>query len=211
MTKAKTILFQGDSITDAHRHKEILEANNPAALGSGYVNGIASRLLKEQSEQNLEFINRGISGNRIVDLYARWKMDAVNLKPDVLSVLIGVNDTWHEFSSQNGVELDRFETIYDLLLSYTREKLPKVHLVLCEPFCLHCGVVTEAWLEDIAKRQDIVQRLAKVHGATLVPFQAAFDKAQQHAPAAYWAKDGVHPSPAGHQVMAECWLETVRL
>ena len=93
------ILFQGDSITDAGRNRDADTANIPSGLGSGYVNLIAAQLLRQHPEDNLQIYNRGISGNRIVDLYARWKVDAINLKPDLISVLIGVNDTWHEFGS----------------------------------------------------------------------------------------------------------------
>lgn len=211
MTAIKRILFQGDSITDTSRNKDILEANDPKALGTGYANMIAASLLKDRPEAKLEILNRGISGNRVVDLYARWKMDGINLKPDLISILIGVNDLWHEVERQNGVELDRFKTIYKLLLELTKQRLPNVNLVLCEPFCLPCGVVTKIWLEDMKERQGIVKDLAKDFSATFVPFQARFDDAQKRAPADYWAKDGVHPTPAGHALMAECWLETVKL
>ena len=205
------ILFQGDSITDASRNKDILEPNNPQALGVGYANMVAATLLKDKPEQNLAILNRGISGHRVVDLYARWKMDAINLKPDLISILIGVNDLWHEMSRQNGVEPERYKTIYTLLLELTKERLPDTQLVLCEPFCLPCGEVTEIWLEDLKKRQAIVKDLAKSFEATFVPFQSMFDEAQKRAPAEYWAKDGVHPSPAGHALMAQTWLETVKL
>ena len=113
----KTILFQGDSITDASRFKEIENDGDvfiPRAFGSGYANAVAARLLLAHPEKNLRMVNRGISGHRVVDLYARWKIDALNLKPDIISILIGVNDVWHEFSRQNGVEPERFEQIYDM-------------------------------------------------------------------------------------------------
>ena len=145
----------------------------------------------------------------MVDLYARWKVDALNLHPNLISILIGVNDLWHEFMHQNGVELDRFETVYRMLLEYTKTSLPDVRLVICEPFVLACGVVTEGWQADMAQRQKIVKSLAEEFDATFVPFQTALDEACKEAPAAYWAPDGVHPSPAGHHVLAQCWLEAV--
>lgn len=203
------ILFQGDSITDAERNREIIQSNDSHALGVGYCNHIAAKLLRERPVDNLQFYNRGISGNRIVDLYARWKVDAINLNPDFISILIGVNDTWHEFTRQNGVEIDRYETLYRMSLEYTKQQLPKVRFVLCEPFVLQFGVVTEEWIVDVSQRQQIVKKLAQDFGAYFVPFQAAIEEALQYAPPEYWLADGVHPTIAGHQILAECWYKTV--
>ena len=210
MIKAKsTILFQGDSITDTQRDREITQANYSHALGVGYCNYVVSKILLDRPADNLKFYNRGISGDRIVDLYARWKIDAINLKPDLISILIGVNDTWHEFTSQNGVEIGRYKIVYRMLLDYTRQQLPNVQLVLCEPFALRCGVVKKRWIEDISRRQQIVKQLAEEYEACFVPFQAALDSVLKHAKAEYWLDDGVHPTIAGHRVLAECWYETV--
>lgn len=144
-----------------------------------------------------------------MDLYARWKQDAINLAPSVISILIGVNDTWHEFGSRNGVEVDRYELVYRMLLDLTRERLPSVRLVLCEPFVLKHGVVTDAWLADIDRRRAVVRQLAAGCGALFVPFQTAFDDAARLAPPSHWVYDGVHPTPAGHRLMADCWLRSV--
>lgn len=209
ITPNSTLLFQGDSITDANRSRENTVANSPSALGSGYVNLITAKLLRSQPAAGLQILNRGISGHRIVDLYARWKVDALNLQPDLLSILIGVNDTWHGFMYNNGVEVERFATIYRMLLEWTKQQLPHVQLVICEPFVLPCGVVTDDWMSDMAARQRVVRELAVDFQAIFVPFQTAFNTAMQDAPAAYWAQDGVHPTPAGHQLMAEQWLQSV--
>ena len=209
LTPNSTILFQGDSITDASRSRDNTAANSPSALGSGYANLISSQLLASHAGDGLRFLNRGISGNRIVDLYSRWKVDALNLQPDLISILIGVNDTWHGFMYDNGVEVDRFATIYRLLLEWTRQRLPKVQLVLCEPFVLHCGVVTEGWMSDMAERQVVVRQLASDFGAIFVPFQGVLNEALQSAPPEYWAQDGVHPTPVGHQLLAESWIKHV--
>ncbi|MEZ4866719.1 MAG: SGNH/GDSL hydrolase family protein [Caldilineaceae bacterium] len=204
-----TILFQGDSITDTGRNREITQPNHGAALGVGYANQIASRLLAERPRDNLRFFNRGISGNRVVDLYARWRVDAINLQPDIISILIGVNDTWHGFMYNNGVEVERYATVYRMLLEYTRQQLPNVQFVLCEPFVLPCGVVTKEWISEMDQRRAIVRDLATEAGAVFVPFQTVLTKALDQAPADYWAADGVHPTPAGHRLLADCWLQQV--
>ncbi|MEW6359609.1 MAG: SGNH/GDSL hydrolase family protein [Planctomycetota bacterium] len=203
------ILFQGDSITDCGRARENAAPNDAAALGGGYVRHIANRLLQERGGDGLTIYNRGIGGNRVVDLYARWKIDAINLDPDLISILIGVNDTWHEFSSRNGVEVDRYETVYRMLLDYTRKRLPDVKLVLCEPFVLRCGAVTDAWFPEMPQRQEIVRRLAEEFEARFVPFQDALNKALAEAGPEHWTRDGVHPTPAGHELLARTWIETV--
>lgn len=206
----RTFLFQGDSITDCGRDRSAEGApNHNNALGPGYAGKIAGELLAEYPGRNLRIFNRGISGNRVVDLYARWKCDGINLAPDCISILIGVNDTWHEFGSQNGVELDRFEQVYRMLLELTRARLPETRLVLCEPFVLPTGVVTPDWESDIRGRQGIVARLVQEFGAVHVPFQKMFNEALKEAPAEYWAADGVHPTPAGHTRMARLWRQCV--
>ncbi len=141
MGTSKKIFFQGDSITDAGRCRVNVDPN--IKLGQGYAQLTAAKLLAEYPEKNLEIFNRGISGNRSVDLYARWKIDALNLKPDVLSILVGVNDTWHGKNKNNGVGIKRYERIYRELLTWTREVLPECKLVLCEPFVLLTGAVDE--------------------------------------------------------------------
>lgn len=178
-------------------------------MGCGYSGILAGALLAQYPSLGLRMLNRGISGNRVVDLYARWKSDGVNLQPDWISILIGVNDTWHEFGGRNGVELDRFEQVYRMLLEYTLKCRPNVRLILCEPFVLPCGVVTAEWEEDIRGRQKIVSRLAAEFKTIHVPFQKMFDEAMKEAAPEYWTGDGVHPSPAGHARMALFWRSCV--
>ena len=201
------ILFQGDSITDAGRNRE-----NERALGTGYPNLVAAELGFDAPGACL-FLNRAISGNRVVDLYARWKIDAINLAPDVISILIGINDVWHEVSRQNGVEAARFEQIYDLLLSLTRERLPQAKLMLLEPFVLKSSATEAAWdyfQSETALRAQAVRRLAQRYGAVLVPLQEKFDAAVRLAPAEHWLQDGVHPTPAGHELIQREWIRTFK-
>ncbi len=208
MIQAKdTVLFQGDSITDCGRAREANAVNG--GLGGGYVTFIAARQLAARPADGLTFLNRGISGNRVVDLYARIKADAINLKPQLLSILIGVNDTWHEFGGQNGVSVPKYERVYRDFLTEVREALPKVRFVLCEPFVLNCGVVTRDWIIEMDRRRVVTRKLAKEFKAVFVPFQTMFDKAVKEAPPACWASDGVHPTLAGHERMAQAWLDAV--
>lgn len=202
------VLFQGDSITDCGRDKSADGdlARAGFSLGAGYAAFCAARVRALHPGRAPEFRNLGISGNRIVDLAARAKEHIWNLRPAVLSILIGVNDTWHEFKRGAGVDVPRYERTYRHLLADTRERLPLVRLVLCEPFVLACGEVGPGWREEVDARRGVVARLAAEFGATVVPFQARFDEACAKAPPAYWAEDGVHPTPAGHHLMAEAWL-----
>lgn len=205
----QTILFQGDSITDTGRFNRNAEANDPSGLGSGYAMMVAASLLAKRPADGLRFLNRGISGNRVTDLYARWVEDCVALKPDFVSILIGVNDTWRFFDSNCGVPVPKYTRVYRQLLAETREALPDVTLVLCEPFVLRCGAVTDQWLPMMKERCDAVRELAREFKAVHVPFQSMFDNALKQAPPAYWAADGVHPSAAGHMLMAQTWMDVV--
>ncbi|MFW5698552.1 MAG: SGNH/GDSL hydrolase family protein [Planctomycetota bacterium] len=200
------ILFQGDSITDCGRARDNERANHVHALGRGYAGTIAGYLLCDHPAAGWQFHNRGISGHRVTDLYARWRKDCIHLCPALVSILVGINDVGHGLGRDDGVEPERFATIYRLLLTYTRECLPTVQFVLCEPFALLTGNVDERWLPLVEQRQAIVRELATEFDATLVPFGTMFAQALERAPAAFWADDGVHPTPAGHELMARTWL-----
>ncbi|KWX79500.1 SGNH/GDSL hydrolase family protein [Paenibacillus jilunlii] len=204
--KSKVFLFQGDSITDGNRGRD--EDPNHI-LGHSYAYIIGGRLGNELAEQKPVFYNRGISGNRISDLYARWNEDAIYLQPDVLSILIGVNDLWRMMKGEPSGVTDRFERAYRHVLEETREVLPQTKLVLCEPFILKTGAPAEAWDEwskHMTFYQQVVRALAEEFGAVHVPLQAAFDAAASRADAAYWLWDGVHPTHAGHDLIANEWL-----
>lgn len=201
------VLFQGDSVTDCGRDRNATGPND--GLGQGYAFLVAAQLLEARPPDALKFLNRGVGGNRIVDLYARIKSEVINLRPTVLSVLIGVNDTWHEFGGGNGVPVPKYERIYRELLAEVRSALPECRFILCEPFVLRCGVVTGEWMNEMNARRAVVQKLAGEFQAGFVPFQRAFDSAAKRAPAEYWAGDGVHPTSAGHWLMAKTWIEAV--
>ena len=198
-----TILFQGDSITDAVRRREDQALpNNSVALGTGYAALVASSLLADHPAKNLQIFNRGISGNRIVDLYARIREDVLNLKPHLLSVLIGVNDTWHHFNRNAGVSVDKFTRIYHSFLQEIRSEIHAFQFVLCEPLLLKCGVAKDPWLAEFDERRVAVRQLAAEFNATFIPFHEILTDATKLAPPEYWADDGVHPTAAGHALMA---------
>lgn len=208
--KPQTILFQGDSITDCGRSATGGAGYPAIGLGPGYPGLIGSRLWMDQPSRHWNIINRGISGNRVVDLYARWLVDGINLGPDIVSILIGVNDTWHHFGNNNGVDVPRYDEFYRRLLDWTLEELPKVKFVLLEPFVLTFGAVNKTWLKEIRQRQQVVAKIAADYQTVFVPLQEPFNKAVKLADPAYWLVDGVHPTPAGHQLIADAWLTAAK-
>ena len=203
-------LFQGDSITDGN-HGRNTDPNH--IMGHGYAFSIASRLGADFPEKKLSFYNRGISGNKVTDLADRWQKDTLDLKPDVLSILIGINDISSVvFSHPDSVTTEKYEEVYRLLLSQTKAQFPEILFVLCNPFILPVGKVKENWdayKTELAKRQSAVLKLVKEFDAVFVDFQQVFDQACKRANADYWIWDGVHPTVAGHELMAREWIKQV--
>ena len=203
----KTILFQGDSITDVDRVRD--NDSHGGTFGFGYPLLISARLGFEQPDA-FRFLNRGVSGNRVVDLYARIKRDCINLRPDVISILIGVNDVWHEIGDQNGVAADKYERIYSMLLDEILRELPQTRFLILEPFVTHGRATDGTWdsfSTQVPLRAAAAERVAQAFSQTFVPLQEAFDKAQTRAPATHWTADGVHPTPYGHELIAREWLK----
>ncbi|HEV8509815.1 MAG TPA: GDSL-type esterase/lipase family protein [Gemmatimonadales bacterium] len=209
--KATVVLFQGDSITDCGRNRTSAEPNSAGALGTGYPLLVASAVLAARASQELRFYNRGISGNKVPDLQQRWTTDAIDLQPDVLSILIGVNDFWHKLSGGYTGTVQDYEQQYAALLADTRRALPRVHLIVLEPFVLRVGAVDQRWFPEFDMRRAAAARVAKQARATFVPLQAVFDQRVRTRPPDYWAADGVHPTPAGHAVIAEHWRKAAHL
>lgn len=200
----KLILFQGDSITDAMR-----ERNGDNYLGNGYPTFISGRLGLD-NPQKYSFMNRGISGNRVVDLYARWKCDCINLKPDVLSILIGVNDVWHEVDFHNGVEEEKFEMVYGLIIEEALRKLPNVKIMILEPFIMDgtaLGANRDYMFSEVFARARAAKRVAEKYSACFVPLQSLLDEATALMPANQLTIDGVHPTAIGHQLIADAWIK----
>ena len=202
------ILFQGDSITNAFRMPN--ELNNAYQMGAGYAMIVAAQLLAARPGDKLQFTNRGVCGEGITGLQQRWQADCIELRPTVVSILVGVNDA-QVMQCQPKTSLQEYEGGYRDLLSLTRAALPEVRLVLCEPFALHVGDVRADRLEDVAARGVIVRRLANEFTTVLVPLQRVFADALQLAPAEYWSYDGIHPNAQGHWLITQAWLRACRL
>ncbi|MBR1868306.1 MAG: SGNH/GDSL hydrolase family protein [Clostridia bacterium] len=201
------ILFLGDSITDMHRDKTV-DDGSVFGYGSGYVFCVAASLYG-QDPSKYTVINKGISGNRVVDLYARIKADVWNYEPDVLSILIGINDIWHELDRGDGVDLARFEKVYDMLLADTMERFPDMKIILVEPFVLK-GSATEEEFGEFTKTYEYakaVARIAEKRGVYLLPMQRKFDEASEKYGVEPYLFDGVHPGVAGAALIAEEWLK----
>ena len=207
----KTILFQGDSITDCGRNRESL-----VSRGTGYPH-LVSAYLNAMEPCAFNLINRGISGNRVVDVYARIKLDIINLKPDYMSILIGINDVWHEYTRQNGVDATKFEKIYDMLITEVKEALPNIKIMIMEPFVLPGSATVsdeehpgrwEHFVSECKLRQAAAKRVAEKHGLPYIPLQEMFDIVSVNTPMGYWLQDGVHPTSAGHELLKQRWLET---
>ena len=202
------ILFQGDSITDAGRDRNRAKVpNDPAGLAAGYAGLVARGLLAQHPEW--QCYNRGVSGNRVLDLLERWEQDSLELAPDLVSILIGVNDTWHRYIGGTGIPVARYQVLYTRVLADTVARRPSCRLVLCEPFALPGGAFKNEWMPELRERMAVVRRLARDFHATLVPFQEVFESEMKSRPASALAVDGVHPTELGHQVMAKAWRSAV--
>lgn len=217
LQKGDTILFQGDSITDAGRERPKVNPpkirNNIHHLGAGYAAKAAAMLLAENPDLDLTIHNRGISGNRVTNMRDRWQADCFDLKPTILSILIGINDCWHGVANgtpENGVGLEEFDIVLRKLITDTKAALPGIKIIVCEPFTTEAGnVLTMNFHPDIDERRALVTAIAREMADVYVPFQPMFDNLCKLAPPAYWAGDGVHPTPAGHLKMAEFWMKCV--
>ncbi len=204
----KTFLFQGDSITDAGRNRE-----NDNWRGNGYPTLVSGRLMFDYPGQ-FQTINRGISGNRVVDLYARMKKDILLLRPDYLSILIGVNDVWHDFIAKpNGVADKKYRKVYDMMIEEIKEELPDIKIYILEPFVLCASATEENWevfKREVTLRAQSARWVAEKHNLTFIPLQEKLDALCEECPPSYWSGDGVHPSVAGHELIARELLSAVQ-
>ncbi len=195
------VLFQGDSVTDCGRSR--FDDNH---LGDGYAMMAAANFITNHPARPVQFLNRGVSGNRVRDLRARWDEDCLALRPDWLSILIGINDTWRRYDHNDPTTVEAFAADYRALLEAA--SVQGIRLILCEPFLLPVSREQWAWREDLNEKIDAVRQLAQKYHAWYVPLDGLFAQAATQRPPEFWAPDGVHPSSAGHALIAQAWLKT---
>ena len=207
----KTVLFYGDSITDAQRNRQ-----DDNYRGSGYATLVSARLGLENPGE-YSFVNRGIMGNTVVDLYNRRQTDVFDLKPEIMSILIGVNDAAvHNSTPDNpdGVPTDEYERVYTKLVEEILASNPSIKLMILEPFVLP-GTLSCKGRDDIYPgfkhetelRAKKAQCVAEKFGIPFIRLQNLFDEACKKAPVEYWLHDGVHPTSAGHEIIAREWIK----
>ena len=194
------ILFYGDSITDAGRDR-----NNRENLGFGYAALVAARLQALYPESNLHFTNRGIGGNRIYDLEERLEADVLAAQPTLVSILIGINDTWRFYDKKLESPIADFQASYRRIL----QKISGTgsRLVILEPFLLPVPEGQRDWRADLDPRIQSIRELAREFGTGYIPLDGIFAQAATRQKMDYWLPDGVHPSLAGHALIAEHWIE----
>lgn len=199
--RGQTILFQGDSVTDCGRTRSELYS-----LGYGYPSLISAFFRSANPDYDVTFINKGISGNRAIDLESRWQEDAIALKPDIVSILIGINDTWRRFDSNDPTTAENFKAHYNNILLRTREALDDVVIVLLEPFVLPVPDDRKGWRIDLDPKIHAVRELAADYCAHYIPLDGLFASQTGYADPSFWAEDGVHPTMEGHALIARSWL-----
>jgi len=203
ITNNSTVLFLGDSITDAGRSRDTDDN-----LGQGYVMMISSWFSAMYPEKNVKFINRGISGNRVKDLKSRLQEDCLGIKPDIISILIGINDTWRKYDSNDPTSVEQFELDYREILQKIVSNL-NAKIILCEPFLLHISKDIVRFREDLNPKIEVVRKLAKEFKTILVPLDKIFNKYSKKRNPFFWASDGIHPTLPGHALIAQIWLKIV--
>lgn len=196
----KTILFQGDSITDVGRFEE-----STRFLGNGYVKLIAEEFEK-QNQMDIKIINRGISGNRIKDLRERWKRDCIDLQPDILTILIGINDCWRKYDSNDETPIESFELDYDYIIRQTKENT-KAEIILMEPFLLPIPIDRLEWRVTIDPEIQVVRRLAKKYNTKLITLDSIFAIQSINYNYESLTTDGVHPTIMGYKIICDTWFK----
>lgn len=207
------ILFFGDSITDCHRKRDDIDS-----LGDGYPSLVKAALGFENPEK-YTFINTGISGDNIVNLYARVKRDLINFAPDYVSILIGINGVGHEVSFNCGISAEKYEQFYDMLLSEIKSYLPNVKIMIMEPFVLEASSTENTeekpkrwdyYKSEVPKRAKIAEKIAKKYNLPFIELQNKFNEVSKGTENSYWLRDGVHPTPMGHELIKREWIKAFR-
>jgi lysophospholipase L1-like esterase len=167
-------------------------------------------LLKKFPAKNLQCFNRGISGNKVFQLAERWEDDCLDLQPDILSILIGVNDFWHMMKHDYEGTIETYRNDFTALLERTKSALPDVKLIIGEPFALNEGTaIDDDWFPAFGEYQQAAKTIADNFDAVFIPYQHLFEEASGQVNATYWSADGVHPSLAGSELMAQAWIDAL--
>jgi lysophospholipase L1-like esterase len=203
----QTVLFQGDSITDCDRDR-----GDSFAMGDGYPARVAAAFRALLPDSGTVFFNRGVSGDRVRDLLARYETDFFALKPDVVSILIGINDVWRRYDGGDPTSPAAFERDYRALLTRLKRDLPRARIMLIEPFVLHALPDRQAWHEDLDPKIQIIRKLAQEFADFYLPTDGLLARcvAEGMRPEEL-AADGVHPTPTGHGILAQAWLRHFRV
>ena len=202
--KNATLLFQGDSVTDCGRKREEI-----SSMGGGYPNFVSSLISAKYPELNIKFVNKGISGNKTRDLVSRWQEDCIDLKPDFLSILIGINDCWHGFNHDDKTTAEQFEDNYREILTRTKKELPNTKIIIMEPFVLPYPQDRLTWRVVLDPEIHIARKLAREFDALLIPLDGIFAKATMYREPTFWAADGVHPTGVGHALIAQSFIDLI--
>jgi lysophospholipase L1-like esterase len=209
LKEGDVILFQGDSITDGRREAKNKNPNDIIALGSGFVALAAKQLLNTYSEKKLKIYNRGLSGNRLPDLQKRWKEDTIEIRPNILSILIGVNDFWRTVDQGAKTTVEDYRSQYRKLMEQTLSELPNIKTIICEPFAFKgVGYVSNAWYPNFLEYQQVTLSIAKEFNSIYIPFQKMFDN--ENKPSTYWTSDGIHPNTVGNEFLASVWMDAIQ-
>lgn len=192
-----TVLFQGDSITDAGRIRE-----DDFDLGSGYAMMVASLFSAKHPKRNMKFLNRGIGGDRVKDLKNRWVEDCINLNPTIVSILVGINDCWRRYDSNDPTTVEKFREDYKFILQQLRLKTDAV-IILCEPYVLPVPDDRKKWRKDLDPKINVVRELAREFDTYLLPLDGILNQVSVYKEPSFWTPDGVHPSNAGHALIAK--------
>ena len=199
-----TILFQGDSVTDAGRRTDSI------CLGSGYVKFVVNILKAKYPDYELKFVNRGISGNRSISLVERWQADCIDLKPDIVTILIGVNDTWRNFDRDLYTSPEEYYANMEKLVSDTQSAGAQV--ILLEPFIMRTGHPAKnwyAWSSDIDAKIVRLREIARKYNTGYIPLMSLFAMETLTADPEKYTADGVHPNTEGHRYIASRVIEAL--
>jgi len=202
--KNDVVLFQGDSVTDCGRNRD-----EAFSMGTGYAMMASALYSAQYPDHNITFINKGIGGDRVVDLQSRWKVDALDLQPNWVSILIGINDCWRKYDQDDETSTEEYYNGYKQLLQQTKNEL-NAGIILCEPFLLPVPEDRKQWRVDLDPKIQAVRELAREFNTIYVPLDGIFAQASTQATPAYWLPDGVHPTSAGHALISQSWLKAVK-